>query len=692
MFEVINLGDKKTVASQAPTNHVYLVDVSGSMYGSLPSMRQHLKNIVSMITKPEDTFSIIYFSGRGQCGVVCEGIPVKDIGSVTAVQNAIDRWLQPIGLTGFHEPIKLAMEVADRLPKQNFNNFVMLTDGYDNQSNRSDVVSVSANLKNHFNSVSFIEYGWYCDRDLLAKMAEKAGGIHVFAEGYEDYVGEFRDVIENAVREPRVEVKVNKRAKHAIYIQNEIITIVEVENGTVNVPESVEKVHSIVPKDVLQKELSEDHLYLILYYAAKTDNSKLAWRCLEALGDVRLIDAYTNAFTRQELSEFVEIAGWAALYDEDRYTYGKDTDYLPNEKCPTVLDILNILDNGDEISVLVDSPLFEYSRTTRAQEKKEELPRFIQKAGSTAQVTGLVYNSTRPNVSIQTIVEGSVEVPENEFSLRFVDSKQYRNYSVIRDGILNIKSLPLFVDEKTLHTLTAIAKDLPKSKKALVEVISEDVEKGNANIVLNLSSAPVINRKGSESISKDTFTNTLKALKLYQGAVKGLKSHVKDGSSDKVKGLSQKHGEEAAKWLSSIGVRDYGFSPKTSSRDATDAYVATELEVKVKGLSNLPSTNAVQKKLDAEKKLTVGEYLVWKGMEAGSLCSDEEEVKKTLKECQDRVKTLNHSLSEMIYTMVIAKKWFDGEDDSKLEFELEFGSGEYKQSGTAELVYKEIKI
>lgn len=692
MFEVITLGDHKAVVTQAPTNHVYLVDVSGSMFGSLPKMRQHLKNIVSMITKPEDTFSIIYFSGRGQCGVVCEGVPVKDIGSVTAVQNSIDRWLQPIGLTGFHEPMKLSMEVADRLPTQNFNNFVMLTDGYDNQSNRDSVVEDSSKLKNHFNSVSFIEYGWYCDRELLAKMAERSGGIHVFAEGYDDYVEEFQDVIESAVREPRIEVKVNKRAKHAIYILNDNITIIEVEDGEVSVPQSVDKVHSIVPKDVLQKELSEDHLYLIMYYAAKTNNTKLVWRCLEALGDIRLIDSYTNAFTRQEMSEFVEIAGWAALYEEDRFTSGKDLDYLPNESAYTVLDILHILELGEEVSVLVNSPLFEYTRTTRSQKKEEILPRFIPDAGATAYMTGLVYNSTRPNVSIQTLVEGSVEVPENDFGLRFVNSKRYKNYSVIRDGILNIKALPLFVDEKTLYTLTAIAKTLPQSKKPLVEVISEDVEEGNANILLNLSSAPVINRTSAEDVSKEHFVKTIKALNVYQGAVKGLKSHVPNASDDKVKGLAQKHGEDAAKWLSSIGVRDYGFSPKTTSQEPTDAYVATEMEIKVKGLSNLPSVNAVQKKLDADKKLTVSEYLVWKGMEAGNLCKTEEEVKDTLKECQSRVKSLNHELSKMIYTIVIAKKWFTGEEGDKIDFELKFNEGAYKQSGTAELVYNEIKI
>lgn len=685
MFEVIELAGMKTVAQtkSAATNHVYVVDVSGSMYNSLPKMRQNLKNIVSMVAKPDDTFSIIYFSGRGQCGVVCENVPVRDLSSVSAVQQAIDRWLTTIGLTGFTEPLKLSIDLASRLDKGKFNNFVMLTDGYDNQSSKNDILETVKLLPTVFSSVSFIEYGWYCDRDLLAKMAELAGGIHIFAEDYTNYEQAFNASISGAVREPKITVTVNKKANHAIYLNNNEIYIVEVVDGEVSVPESVERVHSIVPKDVLQKQLSEDHLYLILYYAAKTNNSKLVWRCLEALGDVRLIDQYTNAFTRQELSEF-EVSSHDAVLDKtQRFTKGKDSNYLPKEDAPTVLDALNVL-NDNDVQIVVDSKYFVYTRTTRGKEAKEELPKFIVTPGQMSKMTDLVYHSSRPNVSVQTVLKGTVQLPDNEFNLKMVPSTQFKNYTIIRDGILNVKSLPVVVDN-------AVAETLSQMHPELVEMISFMGEQNQKQyVVLHLSKLPVINRKMSKQVDLEKFKSIITDMNELQGYVKGLKACLseKDTKSD---GLASQYGEDAAKWLSSIGVRDYGFSPLVKTTESTDFYYSMELEYKIKGLSSLPSANAVQKKIDAKKNLTLSENLVWTGMKNG-VSLDDKVIKEYIKNATILIRQNQFELSQIVYQIVLGKTWFDGIDDEVVETTLSFDAGNYKPNVGIQLVRKEVKI
>lgn len=690
MFEVIELGDLRTVSTSAATNHVYVVDVSGSMFSSLPKMRQHLKNIVSMIAQEDDTFTIIYFSGRGQCGIVCEGVPVKDLGCVKSVQQAIDRWLSPIGLTGFAEPIDLAMETVKHLDSSKFNNFVMLTDGYDNQSNRSKIIESAALLPNEFESVSFIEYGWYCDRDLLSKMAEVSGGFHVFAGSYHEYENVFDTAVTEAIREPKVEVSVNKKAKHAIYIHNDKISIVEPENGVVRVPESVSRVHSIVPGDVLQKQLSNEHLYLILYYAVKTNHSKLAWRCLEALGDVRMIKDYTNAFTRQELTDFLALTENAALDDDARFLEGQDFDFIPDENATTVLDVLDVL-NNDSIRVVLDSPYFSYNRIGRATEASDELPRFVKSPGQYAKVTNLVYNSNRPNVSLQTLIQGNVELPDNEFDLKRVPSIQWRNYAVIKDGMLNMATLPLLMPRETYETL----KDMDGVTVDLIEEYDDGVESTSNGVyaVVNLEHTPVINRAMSESVDFDDFCDIVRRSYEVKGIIKGLKSCLseKDG---KAEGLKEKYGEEAAKWLSEQGVRDYGFSPKVTAKEATDFYYSTELQYKVKGLSSLPSANAVQKKIDADKNLTVSEYLVKQGMDMGK-GKDDEYLKEFIKNMTAESRHLDYDLSQVVYTIIIGKTWFseiDVEDEPEASGTIDFGSGKYKQAISAQIVKKEVKI
>ena len=137
MFEVINIGGIKTVATKSACNHVYLVDVSGSMYNDLPKVRQHMKNIVTMVAQPDDTFSVIYFSGKGQCGVVFENVLVSDASTIQSMHAAIDRFIKPIGLTGFVDPMKLAMGL--NLDSSKLNNFVFMTDGWENQSSKETV-------------------------------------------------------------------------------------------------------------------------------------------------------------------------------------------------------------------------------------------------------------------------------------------------------------------------------------------------------------------------------------------------------------------------------------------------------------------------------------------------------------------------------------------------------------------------
>ena len=51
-------------------NHVFAVDVSGSMYDVLPKMRSHIKSKLALLVKPKDTVSIIYFSSKSQYGEV----------------------------------------------------------------------------------------------------------------------------------------------------------------------------------------------------------------------------------------------------------------------------------------------------------------------------------------------------------------------------------------------------------------------------------------------------------------------------------------------------------------------------------------------------------------------------------------------------------------------------------------------
>lgn len=658
MFEVIEVGGVKTVTARSACNHVYVVDVSGSMYHDLPKIRQSMKNIISLVAQEQDTFSVIYFSGRGQCGVVFENVLVSDVSTVSMMHDAIDRFIKPIGLTGFVDPLQKAMEL--NLDPSKVNNFIMMTDGYDNQSNRDTIMEKVAKLPSFFHSISFIEYGFYADRDMITKMAAATNATHIFAEGVEKYETAFSDVIAAVPRVNQIDVKVNKAAKHCVFVYNGQIRIVGVVDGLAKVPEDVDRVHSIVPKDVLSKQLSADHLYLILFYAAKQSLDELVWNVLGALGDVALINKYSNAFTKQELSDFEAMVESAVLDKTKRGIEGIDTSLVPSKNAPTVLNLLGALAEG-ETQLVISSPHWNYKRTGRGSSSENELPRFIQSPLSQISMKGLVYSSERPNVSISTTLNGVVELPENDHGLSKVRSFITRNYTIVKDGILNVDFLPVLMDAATAESV----KHFPH------EVI-ENVD-GQCYWVFNLRRVPVINRSMVENIKLEDVASVITELHQTKADIKvaGFLVGEKGGTTDKIKGLVDAHGEEAAKWLSSIGVRDYGFSPVgTTSDEATDEYESVSVVSKVKGLSSLPSIPDVRKKVAAAKNLTVSDTLIFNAL--GRLEGLEEaELTIAKNDLVPAKRALEKRLAGFVYTLVLGRRWFG--DDAVITTELDFG-------------------
>jgi hypothetical protein len=285
-------------------------------------------------------------------------------------------------------------------------------------------------------------------------MAAAVGGTHVFADGYKRYEVVLGDTISGVARVNKIDVSVNKKAKHCIYTYNNQIHIVPVVEGVASIPEDVERIHSIVPKDVLQKQLSEEHLFMILFYAAKTTNDELVWRCLEALGDVNLIRSYQNAFTKQELSEFEILVQNAVLDKTQRFVGGKDTNAVPDKNANTVIDLLSALsEEKANASLDTDSDHWNYNKIGRSSETIEELPKFVKsKLAAKVSMKDIVFNSERPNISIRTNQQGSVKLPENTVGLESVPSFITRNYTVIRDGIKNVKQLPVVLDRSYYET------------------------------------------------------------------------------------------------------------------------------------------------------------------------------------------------------------------------------------------------
>ncbi len=241
---------------EVPTNHLAVIDCSGSMAYDLPKIREQLKKKLPKLLREKDTISIIWFSGRSQFGTLLEAEPVATLTDLKDVEQAIDRWLRPTGMTGFKEPLEevpnLVARVSKKTPGSVFSLFFM-SDGCDNQWPRQDILKAVEKAGSSVASATFIEYGYYADRPLLTQMAEKSGGALIFAEDFDRYVPAFEAAIQKRQSgAKRVEVKIpGDPIAGFVYAfsGNDLLTFA-VEAGSVQVPEDTKEVWFLSPSVV----------------------------------------------------------------------------------------------------------------------------------------------------------------------------------------------------------------------------------------------------------------------------------------------------------------------------------------------------------------------------------------------------------------------------------------------------------
>lgn len=720
---ITSLQFKKQVAKPTPTNHIFVADVSGSMYSALPKIRDHLKNNLASLVKPKDTVSIIYFASKGQCGTVFVGQEIKSIVDLSEINSAIDRFLRPTGCTGFVEPLKLSADVARDLSRVNgnLNSLIFMTDGYDNCWSTSQILDACTALPTVFSDISFIEYGWYCNRPLLEQMAQATNALHQFSESYDDYESAFENII-SANTSKRIEIEIGD-AESALYV-DENIYVVNAVNGVVLVPEHVSTVWSI-GKDTINdvsRETDVTELYIALYYGIHTMNPDLAWKALKMLGDVHLITAYQNCFTKQDYSNVKSLVSGAVINESNRFIDGINYDMVPNENAITLIDVLNTLVDANAL-VDIKSEHFSYNRTglksiqkaddtidlltdqiaaaQTTEERKalaakminhEEWTPLFESTESLISMNKLVSNGSRPNISISTDMSGVVAMPvskQTEFGLpEHIDTKIVRNYTIVKDGIINMKQIPVVIDVKELAKITETG--------VKYDVVSASGD--NVTIVVHLTSVPLINRAMTKGISGELFMRNHVKLQSLKAKQKVLK-YYRDALVGKVNavGLATAYGKEAADWLSSQGIRDYGFSPKTSKAESTDIYMSKELNVKIKGLSSLPAVEATIKKVADGKKLNAADFLMNEAIKQyndDASILDAKQLEKYIvdetKHTIDRVRLVESALSKVMYGVVVGKGWFadlDFEETSKTITEQGFSF-----DVTIELEEKEIKI
>jgi hypothetical protein len=712
----------------------------------LPKIREQLKKKLPKLLKEKDTITIIWFSGRNQFGTLLEAEPVATLADLKDVEQAIDRWLKPISLTGFKEPLEEAAIVVERVTKKHPGSVASLffmSDGCDNQWSRPEILKATEKAAGGFASTTFVEYGYYADRPLLTAMAEKSGGTLIFAEDFDRYAPTFEAAMQKKLSgAPRIEVRIedSSRAKpiegFVFALADGDLLTYSVDNGAVNVPEDLQEIAYLSPTAVgynspldlarLAKEhadpnskVSEGPQAIAAGYAALSlyairMKPNVVFPLLKALGDVKYIDQFATCFGKQAYSAFQEITKEAAFDKTKRCQEGWNPNKVPADDAFTILELMQLLASDENNRVLLDHEAFKYNKISRGrvdasdqltEEEQKEIQELTAKLASekkaskiqeinakiatiTAKkatalefkadpapdgypISSLTYNEDRPNISFLVrktgIVDISSRLPKDSKLPATFPTFIFRNYAVIKDGLVNIAKLPVRITED-IH------------KKLITAGVKGEIDGGQCSggvptvdLTLDLQKLPVINRKMVKDVSAKTFFETQYNLLQAQAEQKVYNSFTKDLlPSKKSEGFVEKYGEAATTWLKEQGFTDYsGFSPKTVQAEAVDFYMGKELKVNLKGLSSLPSLNELRKQIIKGKVNAAGSLMLSTfNLVEGFLKSEfylkaadkDATLKAWLKGQTDAAKTktrgLLYQVAQTTFALIVGQIWF----------------------------------
>lgn len=394
------------------TNHVFLIDCSGSMSYDLPQIRQHVKNKFPTLVKDGDTVTLGWFSGKGEFGIFQEEIEVRSLTDLSALNTAVDRFFRPMGLTGFKEPLMSVAEAIQRI-KQNRPNtafsFVFQTDGQDNVWDRASILQACRELTPLVSVATIVEYGYYCNHSLLVEMAETLGGSLICAKDFSQYT----PVVEKALSSVnqgggKVKVKPQSVPKYGfvftlktdfVYqpVSNEMLTY-GVENGEVLLPSDVESIWyftdlfyesaSTFPNQLTNFVSTYDRLYANVssdkyagwekmkveastlfaayagtYLLAQRSKSKEVYEMLFSLGDKHLLDLYSNALGKQRQLHFQGYILDVLQGKESVYKQGFDSALvMPPADAYCVMNLIQDLTNTEGVYWYPKHPDFKYNR------------------------------------------------------------------------------------------------------------------------------------------------------------------------------------------------------------------------------------------------------------------------------------------------------------------------------------------
>jgi hypothetical protein len=696
LAKAILSADKNVVKpKRQPVNHIMIYDRSGSMSGMLSTVIEDMILSLENI-KDGDTLSIGWFASEGRFGYIINGMFIKD--NREKIVKILRQNNFTLGMTCFSDILGATNDsiIPELSNYSNGFNLMFFTDGYpvvnDYSKEVKKVFDALEKMNRTVNNAMLVGYGDYYNKELMAQMAEKIGGTLVHQSKLDMFSGVLMKFLDAGTSSKKIEVEIPIKAEFAYVINVDSIVLCPVVDDTkVIIPEDAQQFYflsntgllrgvvqtkgdtsTVIPENMIEGVLGAANI------AIGQTKTTLAIDLLGKLGDIRLINVTNNAFTNAEYALAQDMIRDAISNPSVRFIGGKNKNYVPDPSAFCLMNALEVLGADDNAFFYPRHKAFEYNKIGVPSFTKEGYPKMVDDPNTKCKFDDLVWNGSRLNLSIRAIIKGTVELNGDPISVglpKTVTSFKWRNYTIIKDGHLNVFTLPVSMSYDTFEVLR-------------VNGMIDRYEEWDRDTVYEvyLDAVPMVNRAMTTPPLATEFCVWHMDEKMLEARIKATKGLLDklDPEGTLTKEHMVEYTPEQEAFLEAQGITSKGFNPPTTSGIAEDWYHANEFEVKIAGLSSLPSYNEVVKKIDAGKSVSDRERPVYDMiMFYESKLKDIPQTYRKIEFMQDHLedsktalRQLRHKIHSTKMGMLLSKQWFPDittRDGSKINIgETEF--------------------
>ena len=617
-------------------HHIHILDRSGSMSSEIVQLIENVKKTIEFIDQ-DDYISIIWFSGPGHYRTLLKGFK-KD----NKINDLLDTIKSTLDTTCFSEPLKEANVIIDELkavcPNFSINFF---TDGqtvtpWSQQEEEKRIFAELSILKAKVLALNTIGYGNYYNRELLLNMSKETEfGEFIHSSKIEEYRSIFEKNYEKVVSLTAEPLSIVAPAGvEIIYLSSKFSKLVEAILDINRIDKHKNQVMMISDNDfefnynkdtnIHTSEIKEakirDNTFTNLMYAYAYNlfndgNRHLAKIILaNECKDKYFVDKSQNVYTYDEVGNFLNELNKALFNVPSRYKDGEcPENYLPKEDAFCLLDLLTILGSQNKNYFLAPK---NYNKIGRAVTDTFNLFKAnkVQDISMLLPIGDLTYNKDFFNISTLLTIHGTVSLnPKAAKSVGLEDtinSKIFRNFSIVKDGSLNLKSIEVLTHVDTLKSIDAIC------KRGFYEVSNIDpAEFTGENISdyllvkYNIDALPLINMKYMKGSMLPVIANNVvkmnklevkqKVLNYYRDLVISTSKRTVKEDAYKAYTVNQievlkEHGLDSK--LNYVGVAN-----EMAAKVDSDFYEAKILSFSLKGWSAIPAIKEVMDRVEENK-------------------------------------------------------------------------------------------